>query len=121
MASSLIKLPREWKGELKESKLKEELVTLIKGMKKLENKRLHPDSTERVAVCVENNPDVIKYGLEKDSLVIDILKEVFSLNDDEIKFVAIQLEDLRKKGRIYKIPFLVRIGMRAWTFLKKAI
>lgn len=116
-----VKLPKEYKAELKESAFKEEVVEILKNLKTLEVKRLHPKTTKLLCNIVENSPSVQKYKLNKKELVITILKDVFNLNDDELKFIDIQIEDLVENKLIKKLPWLYKTSKKLFHFLVKLL
>jgi len=67
-----------------------------------------------------NSPEVKKYKMDKKPLVISILKEVFNLNDEEVKFIDIQIEDSIENKLIKSIPLFYKFGKIFFKVFKKS-
>ena len=72
-----VKLPKEFKAELKEDDFKEAVIKFIEKLKNLETKRLHPLTTRLVCTVIENDEKVQKYKLNKKTISDNNIKNNF--------------------------------------------
>lgn len=116
-----LKLSRSLKKHDKVKDIIKQGVELIKEVNGYEDQKLHQNLTLTVMKSVQKACKYIDGEVDKNTMVSEILKGVYSLTDEELLVIEQQMLDIIDNQELLSSFFLSKFLRQVWKFTKRSI
>ena len=105
---------------IKQNKLVDDVIKIIKEIPNLETLRLDPELTKYICNVIKNTiSKEEEKQISKSDLCITILISLFNLDDKEVDFVSKQIKYLENNKEIKKVAVSKKARRSAWEWVKR--
>ena len=107
---------------IKQNKLVDDVIKIIKEIPNLETLRLDPELTKYICNVIKNTiSKEEEKQICKNNLCATILINLFNLDDKEVDFVSKQIKYLENNKEIKKVAVSKKARRSAWEWVKRKL